>query len=107
MAKVVDPDKVWVPQATRGPLHDWAKFCDGQTWQLKRGEDFAADANLNSARSSFRQWAKRHGYDMTRVRTAVPDDDTLVIQVIDGREAPGRSSDGLRARPGCLDPRER
>lgn len=87
MARVLDPETAWGPQATRGALHDWAKYCDGQVWELKRGVDLDAGASMNSARSSFRQWCKRNSYDTRLVRTGVPDDETLRIQVIGGDAA--------------------
>ena len=87
MSRVVDPEQVFVGRASRGPLTNWARYCDGQAHELKRSEDWEDDVPVASKRSSFRQWAKRNGLDMERVHTTVPDDDTLVIWVEGGTEA--------------------
>lgn len=87
MARTVDPSEVLGQRMGRGPLTDWSAYCDGQGHELKRGEDWDAHISPHSKRSSFRQWAKRSGYDTQRVHTTVPDDDTLFIYVEGGDAA--------------------
>jgi hypothetical protein len=90
VSRVVDPQRVFVGRAARGPLTDWARYCDGQAHELKRGEDWDDDIPVASKRSSFRQWAKRNGLNTARVHTTISDEDTMVIYVEGGaQDVPG------------------
>jgi hypothetical protein len=53
----------------------WADFADGRVWELHRRADFDQDAE--HARRAAMAWATRNGW---RVRTSVPDPDTLRVQ---------------------------
>lgn len=55
MAKVLDQ----LPVTKRGGKDTWSKYCDGQVWLLKRGEDFRC--RVSSADTSFRHAATKLG----------------------------------------------
>lgn len=110
MSRTVDPREVWGPgtKSLRGALTDWRAYCDGQAHELVRGTDLPDDVPVASKRSSFRQWAKRNGFDMAKVHTALPDDETLVIWIEDAGEPEvpvEERIDGLR--PHAVDRRRR
>jgi hypothetical protein len=89
VSRVVDPEKVFVGRAARGPLTNWAKYCDGQAHELTAGEDWDDGVPIASKRSSFRQWGKRNGLNTQRMRTTI-DGDTMVIYVEGGAfDVPG------------------
>lgn len=68
------------------PYVPWQDYADGQTWELRQGEDFRQDAE--HARAAVRAWARRRGLV---VRTSVPAPDRLRVQVVSGQ--------GLRGSP--------
>lgn len=53
----------------------WEEYTDGRVWELSRGQDFDQDAE--HARRAVMAWATRNGW---RVRTSVPDPDTLRVR---------------------------
>ena len=74
MAKVLDAFPGGVPD-TRS-CYSWAKWFDGQPWELKRGTDF------NVRVKSFQSMALAKAYrERLTLHTVVVDENTVVIQV--------------------------
>ena len=84
-----------VPRAGRPEDHPWASWFDGQTHELVRGEDYAADSP-SSFRSTVYSAARRYG---VKVETAIIDGELNVqrIAVVDA-ERWERMSKRLRAK---------
>lgn len=70
MARVVDGG---AGASSRVPWEQWA---DGQTWELRRGEDFEQD--VVRARRAVVAWANRRG---RTAHTSVVDADTLRVKI--------------------------
>lgn len=48
------------PESPRAPYVGWARFTDGEWWELTQGQDFAQEAG--KATRAARQWASVNGY---------------------------------------------
>lgn len=79
MAERIEPLKVRPGRAQRYP---WAEWMDGSAWRIKRGVDF--DSAAPAMRSVITAAASRRG---VRVKTTVPDDETVEFQFFNLKEA--------------------